>query len=76
MVRDVAGTAKRRALTNLLLTCLLVGGLVLAACSPEATRTRGGGPGADIGNHQTPVQIHGQLNPYYETPRFGQASSK
>jgi len=20
-------------------------------CSPEATRTRGGGPGADVGNH-------------------------
>jgi hypothetical protein len=24
---------------------------VLLACSPEATRSRGSGPGADIGNH-------------------------
>jgi len=23
----------------------------LIACSPEATRVRGGGPGADVGNH-------------------------
>jgi hypothetical protein len=23
----------------------------LIACSPEATRSRGGGPGADVGNH-------------------------
>jgi hypothetical protein len=23
----------------------------LVACSPEATRTRGGGPGADVGNY-------------------------
>jgi len=32
---------------------LLAGALavVLLACSPEATRTRGGGPGADIGNY-------------------------
>ena len=63
---------RRRALAISLLMC----GLLLAACSPEATRTRGGGPGADIGNRQTPAQIHGQINPYYETPRFGQASSK
>jgi hypothetical protein len=75
----MAGTVKwqgRRVLAILLLTGLLVGGLLLAACSPEATRTRGGGPGGDIGNHQTPPQLHGQINPYYETPRFGQASSK
>ena len=23
----------------------------VVACSPEASRTRGGGPGADVGNH-------------------------
>jgi hypothetical protein len=32
-----------------LLAVLLAAGVV--ACSPEATRTRGSGPGADIGNH-------------------------
>jgi len=31
-----------------LLAALLLG---LLACSPEAARTRGGGPGADVGNH-------------------------
>ena len=32
---------------------LLAGALAvtLAACSPEASRTRGGGPGADVGNY-------------------------
>jgi hypothetical protein len=32
---------------------LLIAALAIAqlACSPEATRTRGGGPGADIGNY-------------------------
>ena len=55
---------------------LLVGGLLTAACSPEATRVRSGGPGADIGNRPAEVQIHGRVNPYYETPRFGQASGR
>jgi hypothetical protein len=33
---------------------LVVGALLLLlvlACSPEASRTREGGPGADVGNH-------------------------
>lgn len=29
----------------------LVVAAVLSACSPEASRTRGDGPGADVGNH-------------------------
>ena len=37
------------------------------ACSPEAARTRGGGPGADVGNHGTPVQLHGDTRPYHDT---------
>jgi hypothetical protein len=32
-----------------LLAALLAAALV--ACSPEASRTRGDGPGADVGNH-------------------------
>jgi hypothetical protein len=39
---------KRRALAAALLVCSI---LVSAGCSPEATRTRSGGPGADVGNH-------------------------
>lgn len=33
--------------------------LLSLACSPEANRTRGGGPGADIGNNVAPVEMHG-----------------
>jgi hypothetical protein len=38
----------RGSVTLALLTAVLLG---LLACSPEASRTRGGGPGADVGNH-------------------------
>lgn len=55
---------------------LLVGGLLLSACSPEATRTRGGGPGADIGNRPTVVNIHGRTDPYYETPRYTEGAAR
>ena len=42
----------------------------LAACatSPEAGRTRGGGPGADPGNHGAVVQLHAGAKIYYKTP--------
>ena len=40
------------------------------ACgSPEAGRTRGGGPGADVGNHGSPMEIHGATDMFRETPR-------
>jgi len=40
----------------------------LAACtSPEATRQRGGGPGADIGNKGR-VELHAGADPYAKTP--------
>jgi len=49
----------------LILLCLFV----TAACaSPEATRTRGGGAGADPGNHGTIVQLHAGANMYAKTP--------
>ena len=32
--------------------------IALIACSPEATRTRDGGPGADIGNKDVVQQTH------------------
>jgi hypothetical protein len=38
----------RRALAAALLVVSL---LASVACSPEATRTRSGGPGADVGNY-------------------------
>jgi hypothetical protein len=45
--------------------------LALAACSPEASRTRGGGPGADTGNRTAEVQLHsGGSQAYYGTPNL------
>lgn len=45
------------------------GVLMLAACaSPEAKRTRGDGPGADVRNRDPIVQLHAGSNMYYETP--------
>lgn len=44
---------------------------LLAACtSPEATRMRGGGPGADVGNRRDVVRIHEGAQPYWATPRL------
>ncbi len=54
--------------TSLLLVLFLVG---LAACSPEASRTRGDGPGADPGNHGAVIQLHGTPEPFYQTPLKG-----
>ena len=44
--------------------------VAIAACatSPEAARARGGGPGADPGNHGAVVQMHAGNKPYYKTP--------
>lgn len=45
-------------------------GVAAAACtSPEATRMRSGGPGADPGNRSGVVRIHEGAEPYWKTPR-------
>jgi hypothetical protein len=42
---------------------------VLAGCaSPEARRTRGGGPGADTGNRPRVVKMHEGSQPFWKTP--------
>jgi hypothetical protein len=49
---------------------LLVAGVALGCTSPESTRVRGGGAGADVGNHpRGAVQIHAGAEMYYRTPR-------
>jgi hypothetical protein len=40
----------------------------MGCTSPEATRTRGGGPGADVGNTGNPVEMHAGSRPYHATP--------
>jgi hypothetical protein len=59
----VTGSSTTRAtvFTSSLLT-------LLACTSPEALRTRGGGPGADIGNRGDTVEFHAGANPYHDTP--------
>ncbi len=42
-------------------------GLLAACASPEASRGRGMGPGADVGNRSR-VDLHGGSEIYYGTP--------
>ena len=47
-----------------LLACCTVGGCT----SPEAARSRGGGPGGDPGNRPAQVKMHEGSRQYFETP--------
>lgn len=48
----------------------------LAACdSPEASRVRGGGPGADTGNRTGELLMHEGSKPYHQTPQLTPAKS-
>jgi hypothetical protein len=50
-------------------TVVLVACIGVAGCtSPEARRTRGGGPGADVGNRPRIVLMHEGSDPYWKTP--------
>jgi hypothetical protein len=56
---------------NLILTMLLIVCTALTGCvSPEPTRTRGGGPGADVGNRTTVVEMHEGSRPFEKTPQI------
>lgn len=50
----------------------LLAGMVLVGAvgcsSPEAVRTRGQGPGADVGNRPQVVKMHEGSDPYWRTP--------
>src|SRR3989442_15903089 len=51
---------------------LLIVGVALGCTSPESTRTRGGGAGADVGNHpQDAGQLHAGNKIYYGTRTSG-----
>jgi hypothetical protein len=43
---------------------------IVACASPETTRTRGGGPGADMGNRDKFVQMHEGSRPFENTPKI------
>jgi hypothetical protein len=54
---------------GLAVVALIALSLCFAACSsPEVTRTRGGGPGADVGNRTQSVQMHEGSRPFDKTP--------
>ena len=50
----------------LAVVCGALGGCV----SPETTRRRGGGPGADVGNRTQDVKMHEGSEPYWRTPEI------
>lgn len=51
-------------LSVLVMACAAVAGCT----SPESTRTRGGGPGADPGNRPAAVKMHDGSLPFWKTP--------
>ena len=56
---------------NRVLIAALATVLSSSACtSPEATRTQGGGRGADTGNRGAVVLMHEGSRPYEDTPRL------
>ncbi len=70
------GRARRVVNWTLRILTIAVLASALLACGPEASRTRGGGPGADIGNHGSEIQLHpfGPKVIYSNTPKEGAAS--
>jgi hypothetical protein len=53
------------------LALLTIIAVTVAACtSPEANRSRGGGPGADMGNRSSIVRMHEGSRPFEQTPKI------
>ena len=53
------------------LMSLLIAAVFIAACdSPETGRSRGGGPGADVGNRNKLVEMHEGSQPFWKTPKI------
>lgn len=51
-------------------TAVALVGLAAGCTSPEASRVRGGGSGADVGNRGEVVTMHEGSQPYHDTPRL------
>ena len=48
---------------------------LVGCASPETTRVRGGGPGADVGNRAKILQMHEGSKPFEKTPKIIPAQS-
>ncbi len=55
---------------NLTLAALIALTALTGCDSPEAQRTRGGGPGADVGNRGKVVEMHEGSQPFWKTPQI------
>lgn len=55
-------------LTLIIFSALLC--TLIACASPETTRSRGGGPGSDIGNRGKVVRMHEGADPFVKTPKI------
>ena len=55
-------------MNGLLLLTMALMPFVAACVSPEARRTRGGGPGADTQNRPAEVKMHEGSRQYWNTP--------
>lgn len=53
---------------KVVLGVLVVVAVVSGCSSPEEKRTRGGGPGADVGNRPAAVKMHEGSRPFWKTP--------
>jgi hypothetical protein len=55
---------------KIILTTVSAALLLLGCESPEVKRTRGGGPGADLGYRGQTVEMHAGSEPYHDTPQL------
>jgi hypothetical protein len=55
---------------RLVLAMLISAAIVVGCRSPETSRVRGQGPGADIGNRAPVVKMHEGSNPFWGTPEY------
>jgi len=53
----------------IILAALIACGALSACASPEASRSRGQGPGADVGNRPRVVRMHEGSEPFWKTPK-------
>lgn len=53
----------------IILGALIACGALSACTSPEATRSRGQGPGGDVGNRTAVVKMHEGSQPFWKTPK-------
>lgn len=52
------------------LLVVILSSCISACYSPETSRARGGGPGADVGNRGAFVNMHEGSRPFYQTPQL------